>query len=202
MPKKLLGKIAAISALAASGAFAQSSGSFNIDDHFQRGWHEATVGSSVYISDLLVRFDRPDPYYCSGFLQAAYTVTPPVEGGMLRGSFQLAPEIFGAGVFHGPGHFFGGATLWFRYLFVQPGWRLVPFLEGGGGGTYIDIPHNFDGKAFNFNLDFGLGVRYFVCSNCSLDAEYRVQHISNANLWDHNIGLNAMGPSLGVTLYF
>lgn len=203
MPEQLLGKVAVLaSVLAASSALAQSSDAFNIDDQFRHGWHEATVGSSVYISDILVRFDRPDPYYCSGFLQAACTLSSPGGGGPLRGSFQLAPEIFGAGVFHGSGQFFGGATLWFRYLFVQPGWRLVPFIECGGGGTYLDLPHHYDGKDFNFNLDLGAGARYFVTARCSVNAEYRFQHISNADLWNRNIGVNAGGPSAGVTFYF
>ena len=66
----------------------------------------------------------------------------------------------------------------------------------------MDIPHQYDGKDFNFNLDFGVGCRYFISRRCSLNAEYRLQHISNADLWDHNIGINATGAALGVSFFF
>lgn len=197
-----------MSAVAASGILAgvqtclADSNGFSVDDHFQRGWHEATIGSSVYFSNVITGFNRPDLNYASGFIQTAYTLTSPSGEGPFRGSFQLAPEAFGAGIFHGPGSYIAGGTLWFRYLFVQPGWRLVPFIEGGGGGTSMNIPHSYDGKDFNFNLDLGAGVRYFVCQHSSLNLEYRFQHISNADLWEHNIGVNAGGPSLSLSFYF
>ena len=45
-----------------------------------------------------------------------------------------------------------------------------------------DIDHSILGQPFNFNLDLGAGVRYFIGRNWSLSLEYRYQHISNANL--------------------
>jgi hypothetical protein len=114
----------------------------------------------------------------------------------------VLPEIFAADIYHGPGNYIAGATLWLRYNFVPEGWKFVPYIEGGGGGTSLDIPHNYDGKDFNFNLEAAVGFRYFIMPRCSLNAEYRFQHISNADLWDKNIGVNASGPSVGVSLFF
>jgi hypothetical protein len=58
------------------------------------------------------------------------------------------------------------------------------------------------GQPFNFNLDLGVGVRYFVGRNWALNLEYRYQHISNANLGAKNLGINAAGPILGISCFF
>src|ERR1700757_1853067 len=157
MPKQQLLRPIIVSAIAASGMLAgvqpslADSNSFSVDDNFRCGWHEVSVGSAVYFSNLITGPGRPDLNYASGFIQAAYTLTSPSGDGPLRGSLQLAPEAFGAGIFHGPGTYIAGGTLWLRYLLVRPGWRVVPFIEGGAGATSLNIPHSFDGKDFNFN---------------------------------------------------
>ena len=194
--------LAASTAMVAAQSSTASGETFSVDDNFRHGWHEATIGSAVYISDVVQRFDHPDVNYWAGYAQLAYNVTSPSSDGFFRGSFQLAPEIFAAGIFHGQGSYVAGATLWFRYNFVQPGWRFVPYLALGGGGTSLDIPHKYDGKDFNFNLDATAGARYFINQHWSINAEYRFQHISNANLWNRNVGLNTMGPALGVSFFF
>lgn len=204
--KRFVKQLAILSVMAACNVKADpqtpATSPFSVDDIFQPGFHEVSGGASVYNTSVVRRFDHPEMNYAGGFLQTAYTFTSPNWDGPLRGSFQLAPEIFGAGVYNGYGHYVAGATLWCRYNFIQPGWRLVPFIEGGAGVTSIDIPHEFDGKDFNFNLELGGGVRYFVCDHWSLNAEYRYQHISNADLWKRNVGVNTLGPTVGVSYYF
>ncbi|MDB6021139.1 MAG: putative exported protein [Pedosphaera sp.] len=208
-PKQHLSYCILISALTASCALADSQsgpaaseGSFSVDDNFRTGWHEATFGSTALFSNIRRRGDRPNVNYVLGYAQVAYAVTAPGDDGFFRGSFQLAPEAFAGGIYSGPGSYLAGGTLWFRYNFVQRGWKVVPYIEGGGGGTAIDLPHKYDGKDFNFNLDLGAGVRWFIEPRCSLNLEYRFQHISNANLWDHNAGVNTTGPSVGVSFFF
>lgn len=185
-----------------ASARADSDTTLSFDDNFHHGWNEVGAGSSVYFSNVVRKSDHPDINYAGGYFQAAYALTSPGAEGPLRGCFQIAPEVFGYGIYKGPGNYIAGATLWFRYNFVQPGWRFVPFIEGGGGGTCMDLPHSLDGKDFNFNLEAGVGARYFVTHHCSINLEYRFQHISNADLWKHNVGVNASGPTLGVSLFF
>jgi opacity protein-like surface antigen len=193
----LLGRIQS-----ASGDDSSDSLGITLDDNFRRGWREVGFGGGTYFSNLDPAPNRPNSDYAIGYAQLGYMVTKPSGPGWLRGNFEVAPEVFGAGVFHGPGHYVAGGTLWFRYNFVPKRGRFSPFIELGGGGTAIDIPHNYDGKDFNFNLNVGAGVRYFITPRCSLNAEYRFQHISNANLWNHNIGLNTSGPMMGLSLFF
>ena len=89
-----------------------------------------------------------------------------------------------------------------RYNIVPRGWRLTPFLEGGGGTVLTDIGHQYDGQNFNFNLEASGGARYFIKQNLSINAEYRYQHISNADTGRRNIGINATGPVIGVSWFF
>jgi opacity protein-like surface antigen len=173
-----------------------------LDDNFSVGWHEVQLGSGVYFSNIYNAPNRPKIDYAVGFAQAGYMITKPGEDSWYRGSLEVAPEIFGAGIYHGPGTYITGATLWFRYNFVQPGCKFVPYFQLGGGGTVQDLPHTYDGKDFNFNLGAAAGVHYFIRPKLALNVEYRFQHISNADLWDHNIGSNADGPMVGVSVFF
>ena len=111
-------------------------------------------------------------------------------------------EGFGSGIYEkrsAGGHYIAGGSLYLRYNFIQEGWRLVPYLEGGAGLTSMDINHDYDGMNFNFNLDLGAGARYFITHHCSVNLEALFQHISNADLGAHNIGLNSVGPRLSVS---
>jgi hypothetical protein len=47
-----------------------------------------------------------------------------------------------------------------------------------------------------------VGCHYFVNDHLSLDAEGGYIHISNADLASRNLGINAIGGTLGMTLYF
>jgi opacity protein-like surface antigen len=174
----------------------------SIDDNFSTGWHEFQIGAGDYFSNIFRNYNRPKIDYAVGFAQAGYMVTQPGRDAWWRGNLEVAPELFGAGIYRGPGNYIAGATLWFRYNFVQRGCPLVPYLQFGGGGTVIDLPHEYDGKDFNFNLEAGIGLHYFIRPQVALNAEYRFQHISNADLWSHNIGANADGPMLGVSFFF
>ena len=178
---------------------------FNMDDNFRHGWHEATVGSSCFTSRISSSdVTRPDPYYyVLGYAGGLHG-----DGARRRGPLPRQLST-GAGRFLAPVFSMGRAimSLGRRYgsaiIFVQPGWRLVPSLKVAAAGLIIDIPHHYDGKDFNFNLDAASGFRYFITARCSLNVEYRFQHISNAGpLAESNIGVNAGGPSAGVSFFF
>ena len=80
--------------------------------------------------------------------------------------------------------------------------RFVPFAQAGAGLTCSDVNRVLTGQNFNFNLDLGVGARYFVTRNCSVNLEYRYQHISNAKLSSRDLGVNAQGPILGISFFF
>jgi len=175
---------------------------FTLDDRFHGGLHEVSLGAGALFSPFIVANSRPTVNYAFGNAQLGFMLTDVAGGGVLRGNFELAPEFFGAGIFGSTGTYITGGTLWFRYNFVPRESRIVPYAQLGGGWVFMDIDHRYDGENFNFNVDGAVGLRYFFKPQVSLNLEYRFQHISNANLGQHNLGLNAEGPVLGISWLF
>ena len=169
---------------------------------FERGRSETSIASGALFSPFIATRNRPTINYTITELQLGYMLEDLREAGWLRGNFELAGDVYGSGIFKGPGSYLAGATLWLRYNFVPPGWRLIPYAQAGAGITFTDIDHDIVGEDFNFNLDVGFGARYFLAKNWSLNLEYRYQHVSNANLGKRNLGINACGPVLGISYFF
>jgi hypothetical protein len=171
-------------------------------DFFEHGRFETAFNNGVLFSPFIATHNRPVINYTMSEVQCGYMLTDTKGRGLLRGNLELAGEGFGSAVFDGPGDYIAGMTLWLRYNFVKPNCRLVPFFQMGAGVVSTDIDRNIVGQPFNFNLDIGAGVRYFVARKWSVNLEYRYQHISNANTGDRNIGINAHGPILGISYFF
>ena len=177
-------------------------GGASFDSHFEGGRYEASLTTGVMFSPFLATRHRPAIDYTLSELQLGYMLHGVREAGWFRGNLEVAGEGFGSAIFNSHGSYISGLTLWARYNFVQKHWRVVPFVQAGSGATFTDIDRNLVGQEFNFNLGLGGGARWFVARNCSLNLEYRYQHISNAGLSRKNVGINAQGPILGVSYFF
>jgi opacity protein-like surface antigen len=169
---------------------------------FAIGRWEGAVDGGVMFSPVIATGGRPTINYTMSTLQVGTMLSEVQGSGWLRGNFELAGEGFGSAIFHGPGGYIAGITLWGRYNFVQPDWRFVPFVQAGAGLTATDIDRGIVGQTFQFNLDIGIGARYFLAERWSLNLECRYQHVSNANTGKHNLGINAIGPLLGISYFF
>ncbi|MGZ5553556.1 MAG: acyloxyacyl hydrolase [Chthoniobacterales bacterium] len=131
----------------------------------------------------------------------------PTGPGILRGNVEFLGEVFGGYIFHGPGDFLAGVSIFFRYNFVQPGARIVPYYQAGGGGVYTDIAHgaasgNAISQNLNFNLQSTFGIRFLINSQWSINLEQSYRHISNAGLSDPNYGIDQLGGAIGVGYSF
>lgn len=169
---------------------------------FANGRWEAAFDSGVLFSPIVASCGRPTINYTLTGLQFGYMVSEPKKPAWWRGNVEVAGEVFGSAIFQGPGTYIAGITVWGRYNFLQPDWRFVPFVQGGMGLTSTDISRQIVGQPFNFNLNIGAGVRYFLAEHWSVNLEARYQHISNANTGPHNLGINSFGPLLGVSYFF
>ncbi len=134
-------------------------------------------------------------------------VYDPCGPGILRGNLEVLGELFGGAVFHGPGDVATGFTVFFRYNFIQPGARIVPYFQAGAGGVYTDIPEGAAsddaiGQSTNFNLQAIGGLRFLLNPRWSINAEGAYRHISNAGLSDPNYGIDQVGGSLGFGFSF
>jgi lipid A 3-O-deacylase len=172
------------------------------EDLFTKGRYEAALTSGVLFSPFIATEGRPTINYTISEVQFGYMLGDTKGSGVFRGNFELLGEAFGSAIFVGPGDYIVGMTIWGRYNFVQPNWRLIPYIQAGAGLTATDIDRQIVGQAFNFNLDLGIGARYLISQKWALMLEYRYQHISNANSAQHNLGINANGPILGVSYLF
>jgi opacity protein-like surface antigen len=71
------------------------------------------------------------------------------------------------------------------------GMRIYPYLEGGLGLLYTDLRGYHLGGHFSFMENVGAGISYFVRDDLALNVGWRYRHISNANLYKDNAGLDS-----------
>jgi hypothetical protein len=171
-------------------------------DVFRAGQWEASAGGAVLFSPFAATESRPTHDYALAVIDMGYMCSGVKEWGPFRGNAEVVCEAFGGPVFIGKGNYVAGMTLWLRYNFVQEGWKVVPYCQIGAGAGATDIDKRIVGQTFQFNLDAAIGFRYFLSHDLSVNAEYRYQHLSNANTGPKNVGINAQGALLGVSWFF
>jgi hypothetical protein len=172
------------------------------EDCFRAGTLEGTADAGLLFSPFLATQNRPTLNYELTEVQLGYMLTPVHGSSFYRGNVELVGSIFDGWIVEGRGTYVAGATAWLRYNFVPRSAHLVPFVEAGAGVTSTDLDRRIEGQDFNFNLNLGIGARYFITRKWSVNLEYRYQHISNGNMSSRNLGVNADGPMLGVSYFF
>lgn len=106
----------------------------------------------------------------------------PLTGGLVNLTTDNAPQ-----------YQFGFVPIQGEYKFLSPFRRWAPYVIVGAGFSY----GNFNDGAveistdFEFILNAGAGVEYFLDNNKSISMGYRLWHLSNSNIERPNIGLNA-----------
>jgi hypothetical protein len=127
-------------------------------------------------------------------------------GGWLRGY----SEFFFRGdylqIVHGPENHVEDFMVGPRYNFVQPGWKLIPYVEGGVGIGFADSNPQWGGLGQDFNFSFlaGAGAKYLIDDNWFVRAGVEYQHFSNAGLSDPipNHPIDSLGPKISVGYSF
>jgi len=122
-------------------------------------------------------------------------------GGWLRGY----SEFFFRGdyeqIVHGPENHYEGIMVGPRYNFVQPGWVIVPYVEGGVGIGFADSNPAWGGlgQDFNFTFEAGAGAKYNISDDFYVRLGVEYQHVSNAGLSEPqfpNHPIDELGPKL------
>jgi opacity protein-like surface antigen len=126
--------------------------------------------------------------------------------GALRGAFEAVFEVSGGPTFDSFGDWLVGPSAAIRYNFVQPGWKIVPYLQGGVGITFSDAYQDKSQDAIGTNPEFtiqaAIGARWLLDPHWSIDVEAGYEHISNADIAERNAGVNALGASVGFSYFF
>jgi hypothetical protein len=152
--------------------------------------------------------DHPDFNYNLNELRLGWMLnTPDPDGGIFAGNVEALIALSGGAVIESFGSFLVGPTALLRYNFVQPGWKIVPYVQGGAGFIYSDASEDDKeqdaiGQEIEFTPQASVGFRYLLTDNLSVDAEFIYHHISNASMSSRNDGINALGGLVGVSYFF
>lgn len=122
-------------------------------------------------------------------------------GGVFRGYSEFYFRGDYEQIVHGPENHYEGILVGPRYNFVQPGWKLVPYAEGGVGIGFADSNPAWGGlgQDFNFSFEVGAGAKYNISDDWFVRLGVEYQHVSNAGLSEPqfaNHPIDALGPKL------
>jgi hypothetical protein len=170
--------------------------------HFQKGAFETSVGAGLMFSPFGPTKNRPTVQVAQAHADFGYMLSDVRGKSFYRGNFEVLGELYGAGIFKGAGDYFAGPIFSLRYNFLPWASAWTPYFQMGAGFLFTDYDRSIVGQAFQFDLESAVGVRRFITRNVSLNLEYRMQHISNANTGPHNLGINSHGPSLSASWFF
>jgi len=177
---------------------------------FDRGTLELEGGAGEFLSFSTTAAKRTTINYQMEDLRLGWMYDSPRRdnwlGGLLRGNNEFLVELFGGPVTKGQEGFLAGASLLWRYNFVQPGARLVPYIQLGAGGLgndiFVDHGQREIGEAFEFVLQGDLGLKYLINDRWAVSMEADFRHISNADLASRNEGLNSIGGLMQISYFF
>lgn len=95
-----------------------------------------------------------------------------------------------------------GASLVLKYNFLSFG-RWMPFWDAGAGIVWTNLAPRIPEQStqFEFNLETGPGVHYFVTERLTWTMGLRYHHISNANIGERNTGINGVLPYVGLSFF-
>ena len=118
-----------------------------------------------------------------------------------RGNLELLVELFGGEQFKPNDRYFIGLTPLIRYNFAT-GSRWVPFVDAGAGVSSTNIDDRDLTGNFQFNLQGGVGIHYFLSDRTALTVQYRWLHFSDAHTRLPNNGTNTEMFQVGVSWFF
>lgn len=138
-------------------------------------------------------------------LQLGYML-PVIGKSFYRGNFEGLVDLFLWESTRRDSGILGGGALGIHYNFVQPGWRFVPYLGASigfsGNDLYVQQSQQIIGGPFDFVLQAKAGARYFINENWGLMVEGGYEHVSNADIYPRNVGINQFGGRVGIFCIF
>ena len=148
---------------------------------------------------LRVLGGHSDHNWALAAVQYGCVVSEPHAG--TRGNWEILGEVFGGGQYYASTAYLVGIAPLLRYNFgLGHGW--VPFIDAGAGLTATSIRDGDLSTTFEFNVQGGVGLHYFIRDDLALTGQFRFIHISNASTHYPNVGVNNGTFLLGVTWLF
>ena len=177
-----------------------------VRDIFSAGAKEFEAVTGAFFFFDTTKNNRPSIDYSLASLRLGVMLNDPWQLGPLSGNFEVLGELFGGGIFDGPGDVLFGGSLVFRYNFIQPNARVIPYAQIAGGGVYTNIgekeSRGLISLPVEFNLQAGVGTRILLDDRWSLILEGDYRHISNAEIKKPNFGIDSVGGNVGFGFSF
>lgn len=172
-----------------------------VGEGFQRGTQEISLSAGAGVG-MPVFGTEWHHHWAFGTVRYGRIVTGVVaRDHWFRGNLELAAEFFGGAQFEPDSAYVVGFAPQVRYLFAT-GTRWVPFFDIGAGVAATDIRNGDLSTTFEFDLQWGFGLNWFLTDTTALTAEYRFVHLSNAGIDYPNQGVNNSTFLIGVSWFF
>jgi hypothetical protein len=123
------------------------------------------------------------------------------QGHWYRGNWEARVELLGGAQFSPADKWLAGMALHLRYDFAT-GTRWVPFVDVGGGVAGTGIRRPDLSSVFEFDLQGGGGVHWFLKDDVALTLEVHFLHLSDAEITAPNLGVNGVLGTVGVSWFF
>jgi lipid A 3-O-deacylase len=136
-------------------------------------------------------------------LGVGVVATDPIGKSWYQGQVTLGGEVAFIQYVEPLTTYLASVTPTVKYTFLASD-RLRPYVEAGAGVVWTDLGDRIpeQGSQFNFNLQAGIGLAYFITPAASINASYRFQHISNAGTAHPNSGIDAGVVLIGISKLF
>ena len=174
-------------------------------DSITGGQGDFVLTEGFYNSSFVPSPRKPIFAFAETDLQLGYML-PIIGSSFYRGNFEGLVDLFAWASTREQSGILGGGALGFHYNFIQPGWRLVPYLGLSlgisGNNLYENQNQRIIGGPFEFVLQAKAGARLFIRKNWGLIMEGGFEHVSNLNIYQRNVGLNQVGGRLGMFCLF
>ena len=174
-------------------------------DSITGGQGDLLLTEGFYNSSFVQTHRKPIFAFAETDLQLGYML-PIIGSSFYRGNFEGLIDLFAWESTREKSGVLGGGALGLHYNFIQPRWHLVPYLGLSmglsGNDLYEDQHQRTIGGAFEFVLQANAGARFFIRKNWGLILEGGYEHVSNLDIYQHNLGLNQIGGRLGMFCLF
>ena len=180
-----------------------ASGSIDAGDVVKRGAMEVGVAAGFWQATTLLGNGRSENRSAAFVLpRLGIVLTDPVGPGWWRGNVEVLVEPLFARFTQPFAAEAAGGSLVLKYNFLSFG-RWMPFWDAGAGMIWTNLAPRIPEQStqFEFVLETGPGVHYFMTDTVTLTTGVRLHHISNGGLGDRNTGINAILPYVGISVF-
>jgi hypothetical protein len=79
----------------------------------------------------------------------------------------------------------------------------MPFWDAGAGMLWTNLAPRIpeESTPFEFELETGPGLSYFLSKTATVTMGVRFHHISNGGIGNRNTGMNAVLPYIGLSVF-